>query len=1130
LENKYDDVDERKRESRALLLLLPSRFVLAMMMRTTTTTTTDANDEEEPFRHATTAPSEAARRFRESVKKHVIETTVNVDVDEKRKNDAKEEEEEEEARDEGEIVEEDEEDAVARHQRQKKTSCVHEVAIPKSVKLSAEEMVGLKTPTFSKEKYAKKYAFELDAFQSTAVAVLERGESVMVAAHTSAGKTVVAEYAIAMAFRDKQRVIYTSPLKALSNQKFRELEEEFGDVGLMTGDTVINPNATCLVMTTEVLRSMLYRGGEVIREVRWIIFDEVHYMRDRERGVVWEESIVFAPKNARLVFLSATLPNALEFAEWVASLHEHCVHVVYTDHRPTPLQHYGFPKGGKGLHLIVDEIGNFKRENFEKLRAALKSSGSSGGGRGGRGGGRGGRGGRGRGGGQHGNTQDESDILRITRMIKNKEFFPVIVFSFSRRECEEYAKQCKKIHFNDEEEAEAVEEVYTNALNCLDEEDRKLPAVQGILPLLKAGIGIHHSGLLPCLKELVEILFSESLIKCLFATETFAMGLNMPARTVVFTAVKKFDGSEERVIAPGEYTQMSGRAGRRGKDDRGICIVMADEKMEESAMREMLQGKPQALNSEFKLSYYSILNLLKRASGTMDAEFVIQRSFHSYQHAKAVPGMKIERERVREEISRIDENLKNVSKESTEYGLLIERARRLEKELKRHELEPTRAMKFLTPGRLLKIRNGYDDFGWGCVVNAYQLSDEMLKMRGIDPSTKETSPETVVIDCLMRVGPGASEGILTPADVNIDAGGTILEGEKKKRKRNTTEIVPVSLALVANIGELILELSDDLRDSTSRDAVYESVRTIVQTFKEKKGLPDVPSLDSVNALGCVEVSYASTVQELESVREKIRKHQLYESGDDDAETYYEKQKKLRANMKDKNAKEDDEKALFEKKATLEERSRVLSSRIKTSELSKFRDELSSRSKVLRKLNHVDADGVVLPKGRCACEIDTADELLATELMFNGAFAKATPRELVALCSMFVPTEKSNQKPTIPKKLESPIKGVLDAAKLIADTQLEQKLEIDVEKYVESFRTFLVEIVYDWAGGKTFSEVLLRTDLFEGTIVRAMRRLDELMLELGRAAMACGDENLREKFEKGAELLRRGIVFAPSLYV
>ena len=1101
----------------------------------------------EAFETAQTEPNELSKKFRDAVKKRASDaeeqerlrrqrrgnksTTTTKGVQKGSTNNTTNNDNNDD--DEGEVLEA----AREKYSEQKRTSCVHEVAIPKTVKYSEQELALLKNPTFEKERYAKQYEFELDAFQSTAVAVLERGESVMVAAHTSAGKTVVAEYAIAMSFRDKQRVIYTSPLKALSNQKFRELEEEFGDVGLMTGDTVINPNATCLVMTTEVLRSMLYRGGEVIREVRWIIFDEVHYMRDRERGVVWEESIVFAPKNARLVFLSATLPNALEFAEWVASLHEHCVHVVYTDHRPTPLQHYGFPKGGKGLHLIVDEIGNFRRENFEKLRSALRNSSNNntksasaassgrGRGRGREGGGRGGRGN-----GQHGNTQDESDILRITRMIKNKEFYPVIVFSFSRRECEEYAKQCRKINFNDEEEAEAVEEVYENALKCLDEEDRKLPAVQGILPLLRAGIGIHHSGLLPCLKELVEILFSESLIKCLFATETFAMGLNMPARTVVFTAVKKFDGTEERVIAPGEYTQMSGRAGRRGKDDRGICIVMADEKMEEIAMREMLQGKPQALNSEFKLSYYSILNLLKSASGTMDAEFVIQRSFHSYQHAKAVPLMKVERNRILEDISNIDEKLKGISKESTEYGTLIERARRIEKELKSSELEPNRAMKFLTPGRLIKVRNGYDDFGWGCVVNAYQLSDEMLKMRGIDPSLKCTSPETVVIDCLMRVGPGASEGVLTPADLNIDAGGTVLEGEKKdknKRKRNTTEIVPVSLALVSSIGELVLELVDDLRDATARDNVYESVRTIVKTFKEKKGLKDVPSLHAVNDLGCVEISYASNVRELETIRSKIKTNALYEVGDEDEDEYYEKQKQLQRNRKDD---EKDEKALFEKKATLEERSRVLSSRIKTSELSKFRDELSSRSKVLRKLSHVDQEGVVLPKGRCACEIDTADELLATELMFNGAFAKANPRELVALCSMFVPTEKSNQKPTIAKNLEKPIQGVLEAAKLIASTQLEQKLEIDVDKYVDSFRTFLVEIVYDWAGGKTFAEILLRTDLFEGTIVRAMRRLDELMLELGRAAMACGDENLREKFEKGADLLRRGIVFAPSLYV
>ena len=177
-------------------------------------------------------------------------------------------------------------------------------------------------------------------FQDTAISCIDRGESVLVSAHTSAGKTVVAEYAIAQSLRNKQRVIYTSPIKALSNQKYRELLAEFGDVGLMTGDITINPDAGCLVMTTEILRSMLYRGSEVMREVAWVIFDEVHYMRDKERGVVWEETIILLPDKVRYVFLSATIPNAMEFAEWICKIHSQPCHIVYTNFRPTPLQHY----------------------------------------------------------------------------------------------------------------------------------------------------------------------------------------------------------------------------------------------------------------------------------------------------------------------------------------------------------------------------------------------------------------------------------------------------------------------------------------------------------------------------------------------------------------------------------------------------------------------------------------------------------------------------------------------------------------------------------------------------------------------------------------------------------------------
>jgi ATP-dependent RNA helicase DOB1 len=248
-------------------------------------------------------------------------------------------------------------------------SCIHEVAVPKGYASVMHEAVHgtLASPAFHGEM-AKQYPFQLDPFQSVSIACLERNESVLVSAHTSAGKTAIAEYAIALSFRDKQKVIYTSPLKALSNQKYRELSQEFSDVGLMTGDVTLQPNAACLVMTTEILRAMLYRGSEVIKEVGWVIFDEIHYMKDRERGVVWEESIIFLPPAIKMVFLSATMSNATEFAEWICNLHKQPCHVVYTDFRPTPLQHYVFPIGGSGLYLVVDENGQFREDNFVKLQ------------------------------------------------------------------------------------------------------------------------------------------------------------------------------------------------------------------------------------------------------------------------------------------------------------------------------------------------------------------------------------------------------------------------------------------------------------------------------------------------------------------------------------------------------------------------------------------------------------------------------------------------------------------------------------------------------------------------------------------------------------------------------------------
>lgn len=548
---------------------------------------------------------------------------------------------------------------------------------------------------------ARTYKFELDPFQFVATSCIERNESVLVSAHTSAGKTVVAEFAIATCLKEGRRVVYTSPIKALSNQKYREFLETFGDVGLMTGDVTINPTASCLVMTTEILRSMLYRGSEVMREVAWVVFDEVHYMRDKERGVVWEETIILLPHPVRYVFLSATIPNSMEFAEWVCDIHKQPCHVVYTDFRPTPLQHYLFPAGGEGLYMVVDEQSNFREDNFQKAMTALSQ-------------------GQGEdpadpesGKGKKGKTkkggpmkQGTSDIYKIVRLIMQRSLNPVIIFAFSKRECEALAMQMSKLDFNNPEEAATVQEVFENAISALSEDDRKLPQIELILPLLKRGIGIHHGGLLPILKEVIEILFQEGLIKALFATETFSIGLNMPAKTVVFTSVRKFDGKDFRNLSGGEYIQMSGRAGRRGLDARGIVIMMCEEKIEPDAAKSMVKGQADRLDSAFHLGYNMIINLM-RVEG-VSPEFMLERCFFQFQNTMSVP--------VLEDQLRKAESARDLIKieredEISEYYELRQVLKEKADDFRSVITHPTYSLPFIQPGRLVEIKDGEKDYG-----------------------------------------------------------------------------------------------------------------------------------------------------------------------------------------------------------------------------------------------------------------------------------------------------------------------------------------------------------------------------------------------------------------------------------
>ncbi|CAB1318097.1 unnamed protein product [Coregonus sp. 'balchen'] len=891
--------------------------------------------------------------------------------------------------------------------------CNHEVALPAN-----EEYTQLKPRV---GKAAKEYPFVLDPFQREAILCIDNSQSVLVSAHTSAGKTVCAEYAIALALREKQRVIFTSPIKALSNQKYREMYEEFQDVGLMTGDVTINPTASCLIMTTEILRSMLYRGSEVMREVAWVIFDEIHYMRDAERGVVWEETIILLPDN----------------------VHYPC-HVVYTDFRPTPLQHYIFPAGGDGLHLVVDENGEFREDNFNTAMQVLRDTGDSGGSSGG---------GKWDPKGRKGGTRGPSNVFKIVKMIMERNFQPVIIFSFSKKECEAYALQVSKLDFNTDEEKKLVEEVFNNA-------------VEHVLPLLKRGIGIHHGGLLPILKETIEILFSEGLLKALFATETFAMGINMPARTVLFTSARKFDGKDFRWITSGEYIQMSGRAGRRGMDERGIVIFMVDEKMSPAVGKQLLKGSADPLNSAFHLTYNMVLNLLRVEE--INPEYMLEKSFYQFQHYRAVPGVVEKMAKLEEMYNAIE--IPNEESVVTYYKIRQQLAK-LSKEIEEFIHKPKYCLPFLQPGRLVKVKNEDADFGWGVVVNFSKKANVKAIMGDADP--------LYVVEVLVHCSKESVKNTATEAAKPAAAG-----------EKGEMQVVPVMLRLLTSISSVRLYIPKDLRPYDNRQSMLKSIQEVQKRF------PDgVPLLDPIDDMSIKDPGLKKVIQKVEAFEHRMYSHPMH--SDPSLEAVY---------------------SLCERKALIAGDIKGTKRELKKARTVLQMDELKCRKRVLRRLGFATSSDVIEMKGRVACEISSADELLLTEMMFNGLFNDLTAEQVTALLSVFVFQENASEMPKLTEQLAGPLR------------QMQAKLEVDEETYLDKFRPHLMDVVYTWANGSTFAQICKMTDVFEGSIIRCMRRLEELLRQMCQAAKAIGNTELENKFAEGITKIKRDIVFAASLYL
>jgi antiviral helicase SKI2 len=960
---------------------------------------------------------------------------------------------------------------------------------------------------------ARTWPFELDTFQQEAVYHLEQGDSVFVAAHTSAGKTVVAEYAIAMAARNMTKAIYTSPIKALSNQKFRDFKETFKDIdiGLITGDVQINPEANCLIMTTEILRLMLYRGADLIRDVEFVIFDEVHYVNDIDRGVVWEEVIIMLPDHVKYILLSATVPNTFEFANWVGRTKQKDIYVISTPKRPVPLEIFIW--GKQQLFKVIDLQRRFSDTEFKRHKEALEvkkqpppvtMGAGSRGGRGGtaRGGNRGARGGSsargGARGGARGNLKpqgggfqrdgpNKSTWVQLVQYLKGNNLLPAVIFVFSKKKCEEFADTLTNVDFCSAREKLEIHMFIDRAVSRLKKEDRELPQILKIRDMLSRGIAVHHGGLLPIVKECIEILFARTLVKVLFATETFAMGLNLPTRTVVFNTMRKHDGRGFRNLLPGEFTQMLGRAGRRGLDATGTVIVMAfNEALLPVDFKEVTLGTPTKLISQFRLTYSMILNLLRIEA--LKVEEMIKHSFSENTTQTLLPEHQSKVVELTAELDAVEitpcpqcqladaEHAYDLLEEyRAVYGRIVEEIAKL----------PVGRTSLLRPGRMTLFRGETGCMRMGFVVRL-ELGANALLLLTFDTDgafERDTAalrmPWVPVAEYLARFFAPMAEVrnlrvVLAPY--------TLVEFLGRYALRvNLQGIIQNQPGMVA---EAVQQIETLLRHKDKWDEVgfYQLTQLVLHELLEQRR-QIVPQLQQLVSYGCARFK--------EHYREVFRQHHL-------------KQQIARL-----------------QRLILDENLELL-------------PDYEQRLAVLHELGFIDDNQNVVLKGRVACEINLGWELVLTELVLDNFLGDFEPEEIVALLLCFVYEGKNNEEeaPCITPRLDRGKLRILEITeKLMAVYAYHQVvLTSDEEEFLERKRFALVNVVYEWARGMSFKEIMEMSVEAEGTIVRVITRLDEVCREVRNAALIVGDLTLHAKMLEAQERIKRDIVFCASLYL
>ncbi|XP_043197752.1 helicase SKI2W-like [Amphibalanus amphitrite] len=972
------------------------------------------------------------------------------------------------------------------------------------------------------------FEFELDTFQKQAIGLIERGENVLVVAHTSAGKTAIAEYAIARALADGDRVIYTSPVKALSNQKFCELRSQFSSVGILTGDTQLNEDAPCLICTTEILRSMLYNRPWLTERLRTVVLDEVHYIDQVDRGHIWEECLILLPPTVSLLMLSATVPNAMDLAAWVGGIKSRPVFVVSCPNRPVPLEHQLYTGPAQELRdadlqpkrtfTVLDHNGIFSNDNYQlafestrrrrlsrsnsvapvtaaadnrgrprrrhstyhgnanqRAHPRLQQQRSHGGGGGGGSGRR-----------QRPPSPTQEDWGDLVRHMESSSLLPAIVFVSSRRRCDSTVAVLGHMDLTSDEEKQRIRARLRMLETHLDSGDRHLNSVKSMREFLLRGLGVHHAGMLPFLKETVELLFQDGLVKVLFATETLSIGINMPTRTVVFDSLIKFDGSSERYLLPSEYIQMSGRAGRRGKDQSGTVIIMAVPRCPDRAkLHTVVSTPPDPIRSQFRLTFFMLLNMLSTGRG---AASVVWNSFALW--GRSSPSeVQAQLERLRNEevgarLSAID--AARLRSQCEELVALVQEERR-------------EHVKKLCEG-------GNPARGKVAVISSDKIERRLaivMKSSQVDRNQLECTQHTVLTLSAPRDPPPPAEPTREP--------------DRELARRAAAALRPsllrpeVSAGRVAAHEEMTVGWADVefyLAESvTAPLSVLDDVRErTMARFADRQPWPACAA--AVGRL--VELSEGPVAPPPESER-------LTE---------------LRQQLEDRYRGMEREEIVH----TLEAALAADQLYTQQKELDHWNDETSAMMQVLKELGYVDSSGRVTGKGKAACGVGYR-QLLVTELVCNNALDGLTSPQLAALLSavshvlVVVTKEPGRQEPDtarLPAALREGVVRMLKIARHIDKVQERNGLHTRTDEEM-SLQFELIEAVLDWAGGMELRNVRLPRESDQGNLCRTLQRLDETLRDVRDLAVTLRLPRLQSTVRDALVAIRRGLPFNPSIY-